>query len=59
MIGLKSEDRRAALLDAAAKVFAERGLAAPTALVSKTAGVSEGSFFTSFKTKGPPAARNS
>jgi AcrR family transcriptional regulator len=47
----KSEDRRAALLDSAAKVFAEHGLGAPTALVSKTAGVSEGSFFTYFKTK--------
>jgi AcrR family transcriptional regulator len=47
----KNEDRRAALLDAAARVFAEQGLAAPTALISKTAGVSEGSFFTYFKTK--------
>jgi AcrR family transcriptional regulator len=46
-----SEDRRAALLDAAAKVFAEHGLSAPTSLISKTAEVSEGSFFTYFKTK--------
>ena len=46
-----SEDRPAALLDAAMKVFAERGLAASTALISKTAGVSEGSLFTYFKTK--------
>jgi AcrR family transcriptional regulator len=46
-----SEDRRASLLEAATKVFAEHGLSAPTALISKTAGVSEGSFFTYFKTK--------
>jgi AcrR family transcriptional regulator len=46
-----SEDRRAALLDAAALVFSEHGVAAPTALISKTAKVSEGSFFTYFKTK--------
>jgi len=47
----RSDDRRAALLDAAARVFAEEGLSAPTSLISKTAGVSEGSFFTYFKTK--------
>jgi AcrR family transcriptional regulator len=47
----RSEDRRAALLSAATNVFAEHGLAAPTALISKTAKVSEGSFFTYFKTK--------
>ncbi|WP_224372217.1 TetR/AcrR family transcriptional regulator [Hyalangium versicolor] len=47
----KSDDRRAALLNAATKVFAERGLAAPTALISSEAKVSEGSFFTYFKTK--------
>src|ERR1700677_5086061 len=47
----KSEDRRAALLAAAAKVFAEQGLSASTSLISSTAGVSEGSFFTYFKTK--------
>jgi len=46
-----SEDRRSALLEAAAAVFAEHGLQAPTALISKTAKVSEGSFFTYFKTK--------
>lgn len=40
-----------ALLDAATKVFAEHGIAAPTSLISKTAGVSEGSLFTYFKTK--------
>jgi AcrR family transcriptional regulator len=47
----KSEDRRAALLDAAALVFAESGLGAPTSLISSTAKVSEGSLFTYFKTK--------
>jgi AcrR family transcriptional regulator len=47
----RSEDRRAALLEAATKVFAEHGLSAPTSLISKTAKVSEGSFFTYFKTK--------
>jgi AcrR family transcriptional regulator len=46
-----SDDRRAALLDAAMKVFAEHGLSAPTSLISKTAGVAEGSLFTYFKTK--------
>jgi AcrR family transcriptional regulator len=47
----RSEDRRASLLEAAATVIAEHGLAAPTSLISKTAGVSEGSLFTYFKTK--------
>ena len=47
----RSEDRRASLLDAATKVFAEHGVSAPTSLISKTAKVSEGSFFTYFKTK--------
>lgn len=47
----RSENRQAALLAAAKAVFAAQGLAAPTALISKTAGVSEGSFFTYFKTK--------
>jgi AcrR family transcriptional regulator len=47
----KSEDRRAALLAAAAKVFSEQGLSASTSLISSTAGLSEGSLFTYFKTK--------
>jgi AcrR family transcriptional regulator len=45
------ETRRAALLDAATTVFAEQGLVAPTSLISRMAGASEGSFFTYFKTK--------
>ncbi len=47
----KSEDRRSALLAAATKVFAKQGLSASTSLISKTAEVSEGSFFTYFSTK--------
>ena len=48
----KSEDRRNAILDAATRLFAERGLtAAPTSEISKQAGVAEGTLFTYFKTK--------
>jgi AcrR family transcriptional regulator len=48
----KSEDKRNAILDAATRVFAERGLqAAPTSGISKEAGVAEGTLFTYFKTK--------
>jgi AcrR family transcriptional regulator len=39
-------------LDAATRVFAERGLtAAPRSDISKQAGVAEGNLFTYFKTK--------
>ena len=48
----RSEDKRNAILDAATRLFAERGLtAAPTSEISKLAGVAEGSLFTYFKTK--------
>jgi AcrR family transcriptional regulator len=48
----KSEDKRNAILDAATRRFAEHGLAAaPTAEISKLAGVAEGTLFTYFKTK--------
>jgi AcrR family transcriptional regulator len=48
----KSEDKRNAILDAATRLFAERGLtAAPTSEISKHAGVAEGTLFTYFKTK--------
>jgi AcrR family transcriptional regulator len=48
----KSEDKRNAILDAATRVFAERGLAAaPTAEISRRAGVAEGTLFTYFETK--------
>ena len=48
----KSEDKRNAILDAATRVFAERGLtAAPTSEISRRAGVADGTLFTYFKTK--------
>jgi AcrR family transcriptional regulator len=48
----KSEDKRNAILDAATRLFAERGLtAAPTSEISKQAGVAEGTLFTYFNTK--------
>jgi len=47
----KSEDKRNAILAAAIQVFADRGLAAPTAAITSAAGIAEGSLFTYFKTK--------
>ncbi len=48
----KSEDKRNAILDAATRLFADRGLtAAPTSEISKQAGVAEGTLFTYFHTK--------
>jgi AcrR family transcriptional regulator len=48
----KSDDKRTAILTAATKIFADRGLgAAPTAAISKEAGIAEGTLFTYFKTK--------
>ncbi len=47
----KSEDKRNAILAAAAQVFAERGLGAATSAISNAAGVAEGTLFTYFKTK--------
>jgi AcrR family transcriptional regulator len=48
----RSEGKRNAILDAATRLFAERGLtAAPTSKISKLAGVAEGTLFTYFKTK--------
>jgi AcrR family transcriptional regulator len=48
----RSGDKRNAILDAATRAFAERGLAdAPTSEISKRAGVAEGTLFTYFKTK--------
>src|ERR1035437_3103686 len=46
-----SDEKRRAILNAAAEVFAERGIGAPTAAISKVAGVAEGSLFTYFATK--------
>jgi AcrR family transcriptional regulator len=48
----KSEDKRNAILDAATRLFAERGLAgAPTSEISRRADVAEGTLFTYFRTK--------
>jgi AcrR family transcriptional regulator len=48
----KSEDKRNAILGAATRVFAERGLAAaPTSEISKRAAVAEGTLFTYFESK--------
>jgi AcrR family transcriptional regulator len=48
----RSEDKRNAILEAATRLFAERGLtAAPTSEISKQAGVAEGTLFTYFETK--------
>ena len=48
----RSDDKRSAILSAATKMFAERGLgASPTSAISRAAGVAEGTLFTYFKTK--------
>jgi len=48
----KSEDKRHAILEAATRLFAERGLtASPTSEISRQAGVAEGTLFTYFQTK--------
>jgi AcrR family transcriptional regulator len=47
----RSEDKRNAILDAAAEVVAELGIGAPTARIAKDAGVAEGTLFTYFATK--------
>lgn len=47
----RSEDKRNDILSAATKVFAEKGLSAPTAAISRAAGVAEGTLFTYFETK--------
>jgi AcrR family transcriptional regulator len=47
----KSEDKRDALMAAAARVIAAQGLSAPTAVIAREAGVSNGSLFTYFETK--------
>jgi AcrR family transcriptional regulator len=47
----RSEDKRNAILDAATEVFADRGLGAATAAISRAAGVAEGTLFTYFQTK--------
>jgi AcrR family transcriptional regulator len=47
----KNEDRRNAIMAAATRVIAAQGLSAPTALIAKEAGISNGSLFTYFDTK--------
>jgi AcrR family transcriptional regulator len=47
----RSEDKRDALMAAATRVVAAQGLAAPTAVIAREAGVSNGSLFTYFETK--------
>jgi AcrR family transcriptional regulator len=47
----RSEDKRNAIMDAAARVIVTHGLSAPTATIAQEAGVSNGSLFTYFETK--------
>ena len=47
----RSDDKRSAILSAATRVIAVQGLSAPTAMIAKEAGVSNGSLFTYFETK--------
>lgn len=48
----RSDGKRRAILEAALRVFAERGVGnTPTLAISEAAGVAEGSLFTYFKTK--------
>lgn len=47
----RSEEKRIALLDAAARAVAEEGVGATTARVSRLAGVAEGTLFTYFDNK--------
>ena len=47
----RSDEKRSAITAAAARVIAAQGLGAPTALIAREAGVSNGSLFTYFDTK--------
>jgi AcrR family transcriptional regulator len=48
----KSDDKRRAILEAAMRLFSEKGITnAPTSAISRAAGVAEGSLFTYFRTK--------
>jgi AcrR family transcriptional regulator len=47
----RSSDKRKAILSAATRIFAERGLSAPTSAISILAGVAEGTLFTYFANK--------
>lgn len=47
----RSDERRRAIMTAAVRIVSSQGLGAPTALIAKEAGVSNGSLFTYFETK--------
>lgn len=47
----RSDEKRIAIVSAAVRIIAAQGLSAPTALIAKEAGVSNGSLFTYFETK--------
>ena len=47
----RSNDKRNAIMAAATRVIVSHGLNAPTALIAKEAGISNGSLFTYFETK--------
>jgi len=47
----RSDEKRAAILEAATRVIVAQGLGAPTAGIAKEAGVANGSLFTYFETK--------
>jgi AcrR family transcriptional regulator len=47
----KSDEKRAAILEAATRVIVKQGLSAPTMVIAKEAGVANGSLFTYFATK--------
>ncbi|TGX49125.1 TetR/AcrR family transcriptional regulator [Sphingomonas gei] len=47
----KSEEKRGAIIAAAIRIIAAQGLSAPTAMIGKEAGVSNGTLFTYFETK--------
>ena len=47
----KSDEKRAAILEAATRVIVMQGLSAPTMVIAKEAGVANGSLFTYFATK--------
>lgn len=47
----RSDEKRAAIIAAATKIIAAQGLSAPTAMIAKEAGLSNGAFFTYFETK--------
>ena len=47
----RSDEKRNAIMTAAVKIIAAQGLSAPTAMIGKEAGVSNGALFTYFETK--------